>query len=102
MSNDPFHIISRMDSQALLHLMAALPDPVAARLINIAPSHLRGRIIGGVEKPRMDASVHALMRREEGADAEKDQIVRAALSKFIQDLLKAGRIKRDGEFYLGA
>lgn len=98
---DVFQVIGRSDSTALLNLMQVAPDPVIARLLNIAPGHLRGRIFGAVEKDRMEATIKPLMERESAADPEKDAIVTGALSNFLAELLRSGKIKREDDFYIG-
>ena len=99
---DIFQVLGRADSTAIELLLSAAPDPVVARLIQIAPGHVRGRLFGGIDRDRMENSIRALMERESNADPEKDTIVKQAMGKFLQDLMQAGRIKRDGDFYLGA
>jgi hypothetical protein len=100
-AQDIFMIIGRSDSTALSHLLAAAPDPVVARLLNMAPGHIRGRLFGAVEKDRMESAVKPLMERETTADPEKDQIVIQALGHFVGQLMQAGKIKREDDFYIG-
>jgi len=86
------------DFGALQLLVRAAPDPVIARLINMADHRVRTNLFGAIDHPRMD-SIRTLMERENSADPEKDRIVCEALAANLQQLMQTKSIRKDDIYY---
>ena len=98
---NPVNNLKFFDYEALCLVMKELPEPVIARLINMCDNRVRGTIMGAVDSSRAD-TIKTIVGEHSQPDPEKDDISNRALIKFTNDLIKAGKIKRDGQFYCGS
>jgi hypothetical protein len=98
--NDPINALYYFDYDGLCHLVAALPDPVIARITNMADYRVRSSIFGAIPQER-SPSVNALIEREQSADPEKDEIVRQTIVHTVTKLVAEKKIKYDGDYVVG-
>ncbi len=98
--NDPINALFYFDYDGLCHLIASLPDPVVARMTNMADYRVRSSIFGAIKEER-SKSITAFIEREKEKDPEKDQIVNEAILQTVQRLLGEGKLKYDGEYVVG-
>lgn len=97
--NNPVDALYYFDHDSLCHVVAALPDPVIARLTWMADQRVRSNIFGAIDEKRSQ-SIRDYIEREKQPDAEKDDIVIIALTKVVNRLIGEKKIKKDGDFYL--
>ena len=98
---NPVNGLKFFDYEALCLLMKELPDPVIARLMNLCDTHVRGTMMSAVDSERVEG-IKGIVAQGFNPDPELDDISNRALVKFANDLIKARKIKVEGQFFCGA
>ncbi len=86
------------DHGSLCLLIESLPDPVVARMTNLADSRVRSNIFGAIPVERSKSVQESISIQ--GKDPDKDQITRMAVKKTVEKLMGERKIKREDDYYV--
>lgn len=87
------------DDHALNQVLEALPDAVVSRITHMVDLKLQPRFYKLLGNRIDRLGVH--IERESEADKDKDTIVKNAVTKLVNQLVKQGRIVPSGLNYVG-